>query len=158
MTDAHSFGLPSTAAAWLRSPPKDAGLAPVPRNTDSMKLHPNAHKGIQSFVRYLADIELPPVSRLILYGSYARGDFDPLSDVDVAVVLAGTAPEEGKAGACIRLGWTIGKADDGALHETLVAVNPMVLWESELSNPQEQVRPSFFHNILKDGIEITAAL
>ena len=131
---------------------------PVPRNTDSVKLHPIAHRGIRSFVRYLAGIELPPVSRLILYGSYARGDFDAMSDVDVAVVLQGTAPDEDKAGACIRLGRTIGKADDDALHETLVAVNPMVLWESELCNPQEQVRPSFFNNILKDGIEITAAL
>ena len=158
MTDAHSFALSSPAAAWLRSLPKEAGLALVPRNTDSVRLHPTARRGIRSFVRYLADVALPPLSRLILYGSYARGDCDSLSDVDLAIVLAGTAPEEDKAGTCIRLGWDIGRADDGALHETLVAVNPMVLWESELSNPEEQARPAFYKNILKDGIEITVAV
>ena len=76
----------------------------MPRNTDNFKLRPSARKGIRSFVGYLAEIALPRLSRLILYGSYARGDFDSLSDVDVAIVLAGTAPEADKAGACIRLG------------------------------------------------------
>ena len=46
------------------------------------------------------------------------------------------------------------KADDAALHETLVAFNPMILWESEPSAAENQARPSFYKNIPKNDNEI----
>ena len=76
---------------WLRSPPKAANLAPVVHSTDKFRLLNEARLGLRAYVRNLAAMNPPaagPISRLIVYGSYARGDASEESDVDVALVLA----------------------------------------------------------------------
>ena len=47
---------------------------------------------VNSFVEHLAPVGLPGISRLLVYGSRARGDYQADSDVDIAVVFAGAAP------------------------------------------------------------------
>ena len=53
---------------------------------------PAIKNAIDMFLSRLPEAMLPPVSRVLLYGSYARGDFHTDSDVDLAVVLAGADP------------------------------------------------------------------
>ena len=50
--------------------------APQPVQT----IDPRVHRGIAAFLEWLPTIDLPPVSRIILYGSHARGDFHEESD------------------------------------------------------------------------------
>ena len=55
-------------------------------------IDPRVRRGIAAFLEWLPTIDLPPVSRIILYGSHARGDFHEESDVDLAVVQVGRVP------------------------------------------------------------------
>ncbi len=146
---------------WLRSLHKAYGLASTPRTTDNLRLPSVARLGLRAYVRSLAAMPPPAValiSRLILYGSYARGDIREESDVDVALVLAGDAPEENKAGVRLRTIWSLIDAEDDVLHAMFIDISPIVVWESELRAPDTHSNPSFVRNILTEGIELTTAL
>ena len=146
---------------WLRSPPKAGKLAPVAHSTDRFGLLHEARLGLRAYVRNLAVMDPPaagPISRLILFGSFARGDASEESDVDVALVLAGDAPAEDKAGVRLRTVWSLIDAEDDVLQDLLIDISPMVLWESELRNPDNHPNPWFLRNILAEGIEVTASL
>ena len=41
-------------------------------------------RAVGSFMTHLADAKLPAISRVLLYGSRARGDYQADSDVDIA--------------------------------------------------------------------------
>ncbi|MCY3988859.1 MAG: nucleotidyltransferase domain-containing protein [Gammaproteobacteria bacterium] len=119
---------------------------------------PKARLGIGIFVRHLAETQFPPVSRLILYGSHARDDFHPDGDVDLAIVLAGDAPPENAGSEALRLTHALTEADVASFDEINILVEPVILWESDLLQPEKHKRPSFYRNILADGIRITPAL
>ena len=55
-------------------------------------LDQDTRTAVNSFVEHLSPVGLPGISRLLLYGSRARGDYREDSDVDIAVVFAGAAP------------------------------------------------------------------
>ena len=84
-------------------------------------------------------------------GDGTRGDFHEESDVDLAVVLVGRvlAGDE-------RFKWVdrLNAARDSVLLEMSVDLSPMILWEGELANPEGTRRPSFYRNILAEGMEI----
>ena len=56
-------------------------------------VEPQVLQGIRSLQRHLSAVQTPKVSRIMLYGSYARGDYWEESDVDLAVVFAGEAAD-----------------------------------------------------------------
>ena len=146
---------------WLRSPPKADKLASVAHNTNRLGPLNEARLGLRAYVRNLAVMDPPvagPISRLILFGSYARGDASEESDVDVALVLAGDAPPEDTAGVRLRTVWSLIDAEDDVLQDLLIDISPMVVWESELRNPESHPNPWFLRNILAEGIEVTASL
>ena len=120
--------------------------------TPARTIDPFARRGIAEFLERLSTINLPPVSRIILYGSYARGDFHDESDVDLAVVLVGQ-PAAGDE----RFEWVdrLNAARDDVLLATSVNLSPMILWEGELANPKETLRPRFYRNIVSEGVEIS---
>lgn len=152
---------PLPDAPWLRSPPKADNLAPVAQSTDKFRLLNEARLGLRAYVRNLAALPPPaagPISRLILYGSYARDDASDESDVDVALVLAGDAPAENRAGVRLRTVWSLIDAEDDVLQDLLIDISPMALWESELRNPDSHPNPWFLRGILAEGIEVTASL
>ena len=146
---------------WLGSPPKAANLAPVAHSTEKLRLLEEARLGLRAYVRNLAAMDPPtagPISRLILYGSYARGDAREESDVDVALILAGDAPEGNKAGVRLRTVWSLIDAENDVLQDLLIDISPMAIWESELRDPDSHSNPWFVRNLLAEGIEVTAAL
>ena len=97
----------------------------------------------------LAPVGLPGISRLLVYGSRARGDYQADSDVDIAVVFAGAAPvpyERFKLLMQLSDIRTLARIDTG------LEVSSICLWEDEFRYPEKQNNPSFYHNVVADGI------
>jgi uncharacterized protein len=89
-----------------------------------------------------------PVIDGILYGSRARGDNQPDSDADVAVILRGARGD--RAAALLDMAGI-------AFHvmmKTGVMVQGLPLWEDELRRPETFSNPALIQNILRDGIHL----
>jgi antitoxin ChpS len=84
--------------------------------------------------------------RLILFGSRARGDNAPDSDVDVAVVLRG--PIENR--------WSVKRRIIEDTYPLLLAtglyIQPWPVSEGELKRPDRSPIPGLLRNILREGI------
>ena len=107
--------------------------------------------GIRDFLNRIPTEKLPDISRIILFGSHARGDFDEESDIDLAIALHGMPSQ---AGQRTRLVLELSESRDRTLLATSINVAPMIVWEGELSNPNVANNPLFYKNILIDGVEI----
>ena len=103
--------VPEVTTQWFQALHASGEVAKVARSTDDTRLPPKARRGLGIFIRYLAEVQLPPVSRLILFGSHARDDFRPDSDVDLAIVLAGKQPEEKAGSEALRLTHALTEVD-----------------------------------------------
>lgn len=158
MKSADHLPVPEAATLWLQALPATEAVAKVARSTDDTRLPLKARRGLGNYIQHLAKLRFPPVSRLILYGSHARDDFRPDSDVDLAIVLAGEPPGENAGSEALRLTQALTDADIASFDATHILVAPVVLWEGDLLRPEKHRRPSFYRNILADGIRITPAL
>lgn len=104
-------------------------------------------KGVQlalkDLQKYLAKVYGERLRGVYLYGSYARGDFHPDSDVDVLIVLAGT----------INPGQEIDRIGDGVAdicldHNVLIATFPVSEeWLQQRKSP-------LFENVRREGIRL----
>ena len=108
---------------------------------------------VETFTAELRAADLPGLSRILLYGSRARGDHDRWSDIDIAVVLAGSDPR-GEARRALNerlwdISWKIRTASGDRFDVACHAV-----WEDDLSQPEKRKNPVFYRNVLADGIEI----
>lgn len=110
-------------------------------------------RAVGSFMTHLADAKLPAISRVLLYGSRARGDYQADSDVDIAVVLAG-----GNPGGDVRydLQMLLSEVRSRAMLHTNMPVSAIVIWDAELREPDKQRNPTFYRNVRVDGIDIRA--
>jgi|SRR6185312_3351353 len=86
------------------------------------------------------------VEQAILFGSRARGDHRPDSDLDLAVVLKGPRGDFFDA----RLDMA-GIAFD-VLMETGVLVQALPLWDDDLTHPERCINPALVRAIATDGI------
>ena len=84
---------------------------------------------------------------VILYGSYARGDYTPESDVDIMILVRGIAPEElwKYKDPIIRKESELGLEYDLLISATIKDV--------ETFNKYLDVLP-FYQNVLREGIKV----
>ena len=117
------------------------------------RLVPDARKAIELFMARLAEVALPEISRILLYGSHARGDNQV--DSDIAVVLAGSDPCDGTQ---FNLLMRLADISSRIMVEMdrPVDVAAIIVWENEFLEPDKQCNPHFYRNVLADGIEIQA--
>lgn len=103
---------------------------------------------------HLAEAKFPDISRVLLYGSRSRGEYQADSDVDIAVVLVGNNP-----GIDTRhdLQMLLSEVRSRAMIQTNMPVSAIVIWDAELREPEKQRNPDFYRNVRVDGIDITAS-
>ena len=88
------------------------------------------------------------VAQVIMFGSRARGDHGPDSDLDLAIILNGQRREF----MDIKLDMA-GIAFD-VMMETGVLVQAFPMWNDDLSHPERFTNPSLIQNIVADGIRL----
>lgn len=98
------------------------------------------------FVRKLRDTY--DISQVIMFGSRARGDNRPDSDLDLAVVL------NGERGDFIATKLDMAGLAFDVLMETGVLVQPFPIWEGDLDRPESFANPVLIRNIAREGIRL----
>jgi predicted nucleotidyltransferase len=88
------------------------------------------------------------VSGTILFGSRARGDNRPDSDLDLAVVL------NGKRGNVIDTKLDMAGLAFDVLMETGILVQAFPMWEGDLTRPEQFLNPGLIRNITAEGIRL----
>jgi predicted nucleotidyltransferase len=88
------------------------------------------------------------VSEMIMFGSRARGDNRPDSDLDLAVVL------NGKRGAFIDTKLDMAGLAFDVLMETGVLVQAFPMWEDDLAHPEQFPNPALIRTIAREGIRL----
>ena len=88
------------------------------------------------------------VEQVILFGSRARGDHRPDSDLDLAVVLKGARRDFYDTKQLM--------ADIAfdALMETGILVQAFPLWDGDLAHPERFINPAVIHSIAAEGIRL----
>ena len=109
---------------------------------------------LKVFASHLTQVQLPPVSRLVLFGSYARGDCREDSDLDVAVVFEGAPPSPGSL--LTRINELLVDPAEAVLESDLVPVSPIAVWEAELGDGTSPPEWPFYRNVVKEGIDLGA--
>jgi uncharacterized protein len=84
--------------------------------------------------------------RLILFGSRARGDHQPDSDADIAVVLRGAMDNRWK------LKQQMIENTYPILLDTGLCIQPWPIAECELEDPETSPNPGLAKNIFGDGV------
>lgn len=101
-------------------------------------------KHVRSFAEDVRKLFGKRVERVILYGSYAREEEVPGSDIDIAVILDEKKNEDRKKVQEIAEEW---------FRETGLRFSPRVFEETDFNNRAED-NYSFHTNVQEEGVEI----
>lgn len=104
----------------------------------------NQKEAITRYLKILSQLYKGQISRVILFGSVARGDFSPESDIDLLIVTANgeqTLRDEISM-ACFEI-----------ILETEVILSPLVMNE-ETYEWHKKYRDPLYNQIQKDGIDL----
>lgn len=88
------------------------------------------------------------VSETILFGSRARGDNRPDSDLDLAVVLYG------ERGDFIDTKLDMAGLAFDVLMETGILVQAFPMWEGDFAHPEQFPNPGLIRTIAREGIRL----
>ncbi len=88
------------------------------------------------------------VAQAILFGSRARGDHHPDSDLDLAIVLNGARAD------FIDTKLDMAGIAFDVLMETGVLVQPFPLWDGDLAYPERFTNPALIRTIAQYGIRL----
>jgi predicted nucleotidyltransferase len=97
---------------------------------------------------FLRKLSAYDVEQAILFGSRARGDHRPDSDLDLAVVLKGTR------GNFIDTKLDMAGIAFDVLMETGILVQPFPVWEDDLAHPERFMNPTLIRNIAAEGVRL----
>ena len=119
------------------------------------ELDARTQEAVRVFRSRLDAASLPPISRVLLYGSRARGDHRHDNDVDIVLVFAGARPDYDKQAAVWRDVEVVQWNAYADLKKPRVEITSFAYWQEEFDEPDKQYNPDFFRNVLADGIEVT---
>ena len=88
------------------------------------------------------------VAQMIMFGSRARGDHGPDSDLDLAVVL------HGRRGDFIDTKLDMAGIAFDVMMETGVLVQPFPLWDGDLAHPELFTNSALIRKIAEEGIRL----
>ena len=88
------------------------------------------------------------VSQVIMFGSRARGDHSPDSDLDLAVVL------HGQRGDFIATKLDMAGLAFDVLLETGLLVQAFPIWDDDLAHPERFANPALIQNIMREGRKV----
>lgn len=111
--------------------------------TLDLKLQPNERQALQTFVHQILEAYPKQVAQTILFGSKARGDSVPGSDIHVLVILK---QEEGQARSQILTAASRISLDYDVL------LNPVIVSESRY---QRQQGFTFYQNVARESIRLS---
>ncbi len=88
------------------------------------------------------------VAGAFLFGSRARGDFQPDSDIDIAILLHGARRS--------RVDVALEMADIAfdVMMETGILVEALPFWEDEWEHPERFSNPALIENIRHEGVRL----
>lgn len=89
-----------------------------------------------------------PVIRALLYGSRARGDARPDSDLDLAVVLGGAK------GRAVAVGPEMTAKGYEVALENQVFISPLPIWEEDWRDPDRHANPWLIRSVQRDGVAV----
>ena len=89
-----------------------------------------------------------PLRSAILFGSRARGNFQPDSDADLMVLLSGPR------GQYMATKLEMADMAFDVLLDTGIRVEPLPIWEDEWAHPNAWRNPDLLRNIERDGVFI----
>ena len=118
----------------------------APANVDTM-----THAAMKAYARAatkaLRTVNAPPLEKILLFGSRARGTHSSNSGADVALVLRGRDVRRSR-----EFLWDIGDLTYAAQAEFAFLVSPVVLWSDLLATPSLSSNPDFYCNVSREGV------
>lgn len=109
-----------------------------------LELSRNQKEAIIRYLQILRQTYGKHISKVILFGSAARGDFSPESDIDLLIVTANGEKS---------LKDQISMACFDIIMETEVILSPLVM-DEEMYEWHKKYRDPFYNQIQKDGIDL----
>ncbi len=109
-------------------------------------IEPATEAAVRRFAALIADRY--NVAGVILYGSRARGDHGPDSDVDVAVLL------NGERMRFLTTKLAMGDLAYDVMLETGLNISPLPVWMDEWNDKDSYSNPELLRNIEREGIRL----
>jgi predicted nucleotidyltransferase len=127
-------------------PPDTAPTATADRDSQP-RIDPLTRRALRSFKEILAAKYGPHLRSLYLFGSRARGDHRPDSDIDIAVFLDEAPDPLGEQFDLIERGYDI-------VLDTGVNIQPWVFAQASLSDPAHHRAALLVSTIRREGIPL----